>query len=170
MDGVEQVGGPERLSQEGETSGTSVGRAAGDHQAPAGRGRVRRPQLFDQVDAVLRPQMGIDQDRGVPGWVQAARFRERGGDIDLVSVGAEHAPDQGPHLGHVVDDQNSFGHLIPATSSGPADLPLGGPHTRTYLTNSSSIVAESNITGRRPWMRRPWPSPITSGAWKGATG
>ena len=170
MYGVEQVSGPERLSQEGEASGTSVGRAAGDHQAPAGRGRVRRPQLFDQVDAVLRPQVSVHQDRGVPGWVQAACFRERGGDIDLVSVGAEHSPDQGPHLGHVVDDQNSFGHLIPATLSGLADRPLGGPHTRTYLTNSSSIVAESNITGRRSWTRRPWPSPITSGAWKGATG
>jgi len=63
MNGVEQVSGPERLSQEGEASRTSVGRAAGDHQAPAGRRRVRRPQLLDQVVPVLRPQMGVHQDR-----------------------------------------------------------------------------------------------------------
>ncbi len=109
--GVEQVSGPERLGQDGEASGTCVSRAPGDHQAPADRRGIRRSQLFDQIRAMLGPQMGVHQDRGVSRRIQAPCFRESGRDIDLISVGAEYPPDQGAHLGYVIDYQDSFGHL-----------------------------------------------------------
>ena len=108
--GIEQFSGPERLGQEGEASRTCDSRAPGDHQAPADRRGIRRSQLFDQIRAILGPQMGVHQDRGVSRRIQAPCFRESGCDIDLISVGAEYPPDQGAHLGYVIDYQDSFGH------------------------------------------------------------
>ena len=104
--GFEQVADLEWFGQVRDAVGKHADGSAGDHQAPPGRSRVLRPELFNEVDAPLRAEIGVDKHRVVPGRVHAARLGERGRDIDLIAAGAERAADQGPHLVNVIDDQD----------------------------------------------------------------
>ena len=53
-------------------------------------------------------EVGVDQHRVVPAGVHPARFREGGGDVDLVAAGGERAADQDPQVLDIVENENPW--------------------------------------------------------------
>jgi hypothetical protein len=104
--GLDQLAQLERLAQLRDPGRQRLGRSAGYHQASPGRGGIFRLQRFDQVQAPLVPEVGVDQDGVIPAWLHPPRFRQRGRDIDLVPAAGECAVDQDPHVLDVIDDQH----------------------------------------------------------------
>ena len=117
--GGEQVAYPERLGQDRHTFG-NVRSAARDHHAPAGGGRVLRPQGSDQIDAPPRAQVGVHEHSVIAGQIHTLGLCERGRHIDFVSVCAQRTSDQDPHLVKIIDDQNPLRHLSPPPLVGRA--------------------------------------------------